>query len=331
MPQARVWTHSPFGGEALAALEGLAEIIPGPIKFSPDSAEWFAEVATYDVMLVGLTYFTGPVMDRIGPRLRAISRTGIGVDRIDPVAATERGIMVTNTPDGPTESTAEHAIALMLGLTKQVMTGDRVLRSLQGYPAYGKLPRGLEALGATLGLVGLGRIGGRVAEIARVLGFRVLAYDPFVTPERAAQLGVELAGSVEEVLQTAQVVSIHCPATAETYHLMNADRLAMMRPGSYLVNVSRGQLIDEVALYDALKSGHLAGAGLDVYDPEPTVADHPLFTLPNTICTAHIGSYTEAGVLRMQTMACQEVARILRGERPLNLVNPEVWGRHRGA
>jgi phosphoglycerate dehydrogenase-like enzyme len=187
----------------------------------------------------------------------------------------------------------------------------------------------LEALGATLGLVGLGRIGGRVAEIARALGMRVIAHDPFAAPARAAALGVELAPTLRDVLVAADVVSIHCPSIPETHHLINAETLALMRPGSYLVNVSRGAIVDEDALVGALRSGHLAGAGLDVYEPEPPPADHPLFSLPNTICTTHIGSYTSAGLLKMQVQVCEQVAMALRGERPTNLVNPEVWGKHR--
>jgi phosphoglycerate dehydrogenase-like enzyme len=236
---------------------------------------------------------------------------------------------VLNTPDGPTESTAEHAIALLLNLTKGVAIGDRVLRAGLGFPNYGSLPPGLEALGATLGLVGLGRIGGRVAEIARVLGMRVLAYDPFAAPERALALGVELAVSLHDVLTVADVVSLHCPSMPETYRLINAETLALMRPGTYLVNVARGALVDEAALVEALRSGHLAGAGLDVFDPEPPAANNPLFSLPNTICTTHVGSYTGAGVRKMHVQCAEQVASALRGERPANLVNPEVWGKQR--
>jgi phosphoglycerate dehydrogenase-like enzyme len=168
-----------------------------------------------------------------------------------------------------------------------------------------------------------------VAEIARALGMRVLAFDPFVTPERAAGLGVALAGSLDELLTSSDVVSLHCPAIPETYRLIGAAALAKMRPGSYLINVARGTIIDEDALVEALRSGHLAGAGLDVYDPEPARADHPLFSLPNTVCTPHIASYTAASVLRMQVMACEQVAQALRGERPSELVNHTVWERRR--
>ena len=327
MPKARVWTHAAFEPEVLAVFDNLATVGASP---PAESAEWYAEVATCAGLIVsGNHNFTGDVMDRIGPRLRVIARPGIGVDRIDLAAATERGILVVNTPDGPTESTAEHAIALLLSLTKRVTLGDRDLRRGQGWTNYGVIPIGQEAAGTTLGLVGLGRIGGRVAEIARALGMRVLAFDPYAAPARAEALGVTLAGTLEEVLGSADVVSLHCPAIPATYQLINARTLALMRRGSYLINVARGTVIDEAALADALRSGHLAGAGLDVFDPEPAAADNPLFSLPNTICTPHIASYTEASVLRMRVMVCDQVAMALRGERPTELVNPEVWERRR--
>lgn len=322
----RIFTFIEFGKSAQATLKPWSDIVIGPIKDTPD---WYEEAATYDAMVVGSTFMTGQLMDRIGPRLKVISRTGIGVDRVDLAAATERGIMVVNTPDGPTESTAEHAIALMLALTKGVVTSDRLTHAGQGYSPYGSLPHGLEALGATLGLVGLGRIGKRVAEIAGVLGMKVLAYDPFISPQQAVTLGVILVDDLPTLLRQAQVVSMHCPAISETYRLINRERLAMMQPGAFLVNVSRGSLIDEGDLLKALDSGHLRGAGLDVYDPEPPDPTNPLLTHPQTICTSHIGSYTSAGVLRMQEMACQQVAIALQGERPTNLVNTEVWGKHR--
>ncbi len=327
MPQAHVWTGRALQPAALAVLEGLATV---SVTSVGERNDWYAEASRAEVIIVaGETFVTGEVMHRIGPRLRIIARTGIGVDRIDLDAATRRGIQVVNTPDGPTESTAEHTIALLLNLCKQVMTGDRILRSGFPFPALMELTPGLEVSGAVLGLVGLGRIGSRVAAIAQVLGMKVLAFDPFITPERADTLGVEPIPSLAELLPRADVVSLHCPSTPETYHIMNAETLHLMPKGSYLVNVARGALIDEAALSEALRSGHLAGAALDVFDPEPPVANHPLFTLPNTICTPHMGSYTAASVLRIQVMACEQIASALCGERPTNLVNAAVWGHQR--
>jgi D-3-phosphoglycerate dehydrogenase / 2-oxoglutarate reductase len=327
MLQAHVWTGRALQPAALAVLEGLATVFVTSVG---ERNNWYAEASTADVIIVaGETFVTGEVMDRIGPRLRIIARTGIGVDRIDLDAATLRGIQVVNTPDGPTESTAEHAIALLLNLCKGVMTGDRILRSGRRFPALSDLTAGFEVSGSVLGLVGLGRIGSRVAAIAQVLGMRVIAFDPFITPERANALGVDLVPSLAELLPRADVVSLHCPSTPETHHIMNVETLHLMAKGSYLINVARGALIDEAALFKVLRSGHLASAALDVFDPEPPMANHPLFTLPNTICTPHIGSYTAASVLRMQVMACEQIASALRGERPTNLVNAAVWERQR--
>ncbi len=327
MPRAHVWTGHPLQPAALAILEGLATVSVSAVG---ELNDWYAEASSADAIIIGgTTLVTGEVMDRVGPRLRIIARTGIGVDRIDLEAATRRGILVVNTPDGPTESTAEHAIALLLNLCKQIMIGDRIVRAGGTFPAYVELMPGLETAGAVLGLVGLGRIGSRVATIARALGMKVLAVDPFVPSERATMLDVELMPSLGELLPRAQIVSLHCPATPENYHIINTETLKLMPEGSYLINVARGALIDEVALLEALRSGHLAGAALDVFDPEPPAATNPLFTLPNTICTPHIASYTGAGLLRMQVMACEQIASALRGERPTNLVNAEVWGHQR--
>ncbi len=324
---ALVWCGHALHPSALAVLDGVATLFVSKVG---ESNDWHAEAAIADaIILRGTTIMTGKEMDRIGPRLRVIARAGIGVDRIDLAAATQRGILVVNTPDGPTESTAEHAIALLLNLCKQVMIGDRMLRLQRSFPSYRELPLGLETVGTVLGLVGLGRIGSRVATIAQVLGMRVLAYDPFVTTERASALGVEVTRSLEELLAQSQVVSLHCPALPETYHILNAETLGLMPRGSYLINVARGTLVDTDALLDALRSGQLAGAGLDVFEPEPPPPDHPLFSLPNTICTPHIGSYTSASVERMQVMACEEIVQALRGERPQDLVNREVWGHQR--
>ena len=327
MPQALVWTGRELQPAALAVLEGLATVSVSSIG---ERNNWYKEASTAAAIIVaGETFVTGEVMDRIGPHLRIVARTGIGVDRIDLKAATERGIMVLNTPDGPTESTAEHTIALLLNLCKQVMTGDRILRSGRPFPALTDLTPGFEVSGATLGLVGVGRIGSRVAAIAKALGMKVLAFDPFISPERASATGVELVPSLADLLPRAQVVSLHCPATPETHHIMNAKTLGLMPGGSYLINAARGALLDEAALIDALRSGHLAGAALDVFDPEPAEANNPLFTLPNVICTPHIASYTTASVLRMQVMACEQIASALRGERPTYLVNGDVWGHQR--
>lgn len=328
MQRAHVWSGRALHPDALAILESGAAVT---ISSVGEQGDWYAEASTADAIIAdGRTFVTGEAMDRIGPRLRIIARPGIGVDRIDLDAATTRGILVVNAPDGPTESTAEHAIALMLNLCKQVMVNDRLLRSGQPFPQLKNVTPGLEVAGTTLGLVGLGRIGSRVSAIAQVLGMKVLAFDPYITPERAAALRVELLPTLPDLLPRAQIVSLHCPATPQTYHIINAETLNLMPRGSYFINVARGALVDETALLAALRSGHLAGAALDVFDPEPAMTNHPLFTQPNTICTPHIASHTTASLRRMHIMVSEQIATALRGERPANLVNREVWGRQRG-
>src|SRR5579884_681681 len=193
-----VWTGRPLDPAAVAILEGIATVTVSP---AGERGNWYAEASTADAIVVsGTVFVTGEDMDRIGPRLRIIARPGIGVDRIDLEAATQRGILVVNSPDGPTESTAEHAVALMLNLCKGVMTGDRILRSGRPFPALTELTPGFEVAGNVLGLVGLGRIGGRVAVIAQALGMKMIAFDPFVSAERAGALGVELVPSLAELL-----------------------------------------------------------------------------------------------------------------------------------
>jgi D-3-phosphoglycerate dehydrogenase len=184
---------------------------------------------------------------------------------------------------------------------------------------------GLELYERRLGLIGMGRIGSRVAKIALALGMSVVGFDPFISAERANELGVELAPTLEAALHTADIVSLHLPLTPETRGLINAERLAQMKPGAILINAARGGLVDEAALFDALESGHLWGAGLDVFDPEPPSADHPLLARDDVIATPHIASGTGVGQDRLWHTAITQALQVLRGERPPHLVNPEVW------
>ncbi len=270
----------------------------------------------------GITRYDAAFMDR-APCLRVIARTGIGIDNVDVPMATARGIAVCNTPDGPTISTAEHTITLMMNVAKQVKRYDRALRESANRDLI-SVYQGIELHGLHLGLVGLGRIGSRVAVIARALGMSVTAYDPFVAPDQIKALAVEPATSFKAVLETSDVVSLHVPLTDDTRHLMNADRFGQMKQGAILLNIARGGLVDEKALLSALESGHLGGAGIDVFDPEPPPSDHPLLHRDDVIATPHIGGITIAGRERMWQMAVTEVLRVLRGEQPEHVANPEV-------
>lgn len=223
-----------------------------------------------------------------GPGLVVVARAGIGVDNIDVDAATRRGIAVLNAPGANTVSAAEHAVALLLALLKRIPAAAQSMRE-------GRWDRkafaGSELRGKTLGVIGLGRIGQHVAGIARALGMSVIAHDPFLPEERAREVNVELR-ALEEVLAAADAVTLHLPLTDETAALMNHVRFQRMKPGAVLINTARGGLVDEPALLAALDSGHLSGAALDVFDPEPLSADSPLRRAENLILTPHLAAST---------------------------------------
>ncbi len=314
--------------EGVAMLKAEAEVL-GPLN--NDQTLSLEDKSGIQALIAGSTLdLSGETMD-LFPHLRVLARPGIGVDNVDLSAATERGICVVNTPDAPTESTAEHTVALIMNLAARIFDGDRALR--QGDWGMRKLTRGMELKGKMLGVIGLGRIGSRVAEICKLgLKMRVLAYDPYIDSARTEALGVELKEDLMEVISRADFLTLHVPLTPETRGMINAHTLAAMKPTAYLINCARGPIVDERALIEALQEGTIAGGGLDVYDPEPPAMDNPLFSLPNTICTPHTGSFTEDGVRAMGIGAAEGVLAVLGGERPTGLaqlVNPQVWGRRR--
>ena len=221
-------------------------------------------------------------------RLKVIGRAGVGVDNIDVEAATERGVAVLNAPSGNTISAAELAFALLLSCVRKLPAADRSMKSGEWDR---KSFNGSELYGKTLGLVGAGRIGGEVAKRARAFGMRVLTYDPYLTPERAEALDMELV-TLTDVLTRADVISLHVPLTEATAGLIGKAELALMKPTAYLVNAARGGVVNESALYDALAAQQIAGAALDVYEQEPLPADHALRTLPNLVLTPHVGAST---------------------------------------
>jgi len=247
------------------------------------------------------------------PKLRVISRVGVGYDNVDVAAADQAGVVVCYTPEAPTVSTAEHTIALMLAITKGLPASQARAHDGLG----GGAPPSLELDGRTLGLVGLGRIGRRVATAAAALGMRVVAHDPYV-PDAEAR-------SLEDLLATADVVSLHVPAMPSTFHLISPRTLALMRPGAYLVNCARGGLVDQPALLDALDAGHVAGAALDVTDPEPLPRGHPLLEHPRVIVTPHVASSTVAGRRRLYAQAIENALAVL-SRRPATVVPAPAAG-----
>jgi D-3-phosphoglycerate dehydrogenase len=257
------------------------------------------------------------------PRLVVVGRAGVGVDNIDLEAATERGVAVLNAPAGNTVSAAELAMALILSVVRKIPAAERSVRE-------GRWERsrfaGVELRGRTLGLVGAGRIGGEVARRARPFGLRIVAYDPFLTEERARDLGVERS-TLEELLQRADIVSLHVPLTDQTRGMIGPDELARLKPDAFLVNAARGGVVDEEALAAALSEGRLAGAALDVYDAEPLPEDSPLRSAPNLVLTPHLGASTaEAQELVAEEIADAVRAALLHGDLSRALNAPAVGG-----
>jgi D-3-phosphoglycerate dehydrogenase len=263
--------------------------------------------------------YDAELMDR-APGLRVIARTGIGLDNIAVEEATVRGIAICNVPDGPTTSTAEHTIALMLAVAKQLAPAGRALRDGRGdfFNDY----KGVELSGLVLGLVGFGQIGTRVGAIAKALDMRVVAFDPFVDPAVTLALGVDRAPDLETLLATADIVSLHAPLTDATDRMIDETRLAQMKPGSILVNAARGGLMDERAVLEALERGHLRGVGLDVFEHEPPDPKNELLWREDVVATPHIAGATEASKDRLWRGAIAQALQTLRGERPPHLVNP---------
>jgi D-3-phosphoglycerate dehydrogenase / 2-oxoglutarate reductase len=252
------------------------------------------------------TRVTAPIMDAALPRLKVIGRAGIGVDTIDVPAASARGIVVMNTPFGNSITTAEHAIAMLFALAREIPQADQSTQS-------GKWEKnrfmGVELAGKTLGLIGCGNIGSIVADRAHGLKMKVVAYDPFLSPERAVELGVEKA-ELDELLTRADFITLHTPLTDQTHGILSGEALAKTKRGVRIVNCARGGLIDETALKDALESGHVAGAALDVFAVEPAT-ESPLFGTRGLICTPHLGASTSEAQVNVAIQIAEQMSDYL--------------------
>jgi len=259
-----------------------------------------------------------------GRNLKIVANVAVGYDNIDVEAATELKIMVTNTPGVLTEATADLTFGLILAVARRIVEGDRITREgrFSGWEL--DLLLGTDVHGKTLGVVGFGRIGQAVARRAHGFGMEVLYFNRSRKPEAERELGAKFV-PFEELLQRSDFITIHLPLTPETRHLFTAREFKLMKPTAFLINVARGPIVDEEALVQALKTGEIAGAALDVFEDEPRV--HPeLLKLENVVLTPHIGSAGRETRIRMALMAIENVIAVLSGRRPPNLVNPEVLG-----
>jgi D-3-phosphoglycerate dehydrogenase len=282
----------------------------------PDREKLLAAVPEADALLVRSATTVDAEVLGAAPKLKIVARAGVGLDNVDVDAATERGVLVVNAPTSNIHSAAEHALALLLAAARQITAADA---SLRAHTWKRSSFSGTEIFGKTVGVVGLGRIGQLVAQRLAAFGAHIVAYDPYVSAARAAQLGIELL-SLEELLGRADFISVHLPKTPETAGLIDKEALAKTKPGVIIVNAARGGLVDEAALAEAVTSGHVRAAGIDVFSTEPCT-DSPLFDLPQVVVTPHLGASTEEAQDRAGTDVAASVKLALAGEFVPDAVN----------
>ncbi len=258
------------------------------------------------------------------PKLRIVSQYAVGYDNIDVEEATKRGIYVTNTPGVLTETVADFTFALMLAVARRVVEADKYVREGRWKVAWHPLMMlGSDVYGRTLGIVGMGRIGSAVARRAKGFGMRILYYDSVRREDLEKELGAEFV-DLDRLLEESDYVSLHVPLTPETYHLIGEEQLRKMKPTAFLINTARGKVVDQKALYKALKEGWIAGAGLDVFEQEPIPPDDPLLKLDNVVLAPHAASASHETRSRMAEMVAENLISFLNGKVPPNLVNKEV-------
>ncbi len=282
----------------------------------PDREKLLAAVGEADALLVRSATTVDAEVLAAAPKLKIVARAGVGLDNVDVDAATERGVLVVNAPTSNIHSAAEHAMALLLAAARQIPAADA---SLRAHTWKRSSFSGTEIFGKTAGIVGLGRIGQLVAHRLAAFGAHLVAYDPYVSPARAAQLGIEML-SLEDLLARADFVSVHLPKTPETAGLIGKEALAKAKPGVIIVNAARGGLVDEAALAEAISSGHVRGAGIDVFAKEPCT-ESPLFDLPEVVVTPHLGASTAEAQDRAGTDVAASVKLALAGEFVPDAVN----------
>lgn len=326
MPRPHVFVTRRIPDEALDILRTACEVHTWDHEEEPvPHDELVRQLQVADgALVVGPHRIDGPLMDA-APRCRIYANMAVGYDNIDVAEATRRGVMVTNTPGVLTETTADLAFALLLAAARRLYEGQRTIVEGRWKGWSPMFMTGQDVYGATLGIVGAGRIGQAVARRARGFDMRILYHNRRPNPAFEAQVGAEYR-PLDDLLREADFVVLLVPLTPETRGLIGARELALMKPTAVLVNAARGPVVNEGALYEALRTGRIWAAGLDVFDREPVAPDHPLLSLPNVTAVPHIGSATVRTRTRMAVLAAENLLAGVTGRRPSNLVNPEVFG-----
>ncbi|EKF85789.1 phosphoglycerate dehydrogenase [Methanobacterium formicicum] len=302
--------------KGIEELEEVAEVV-ARTDITPE--ELVSDIKDFDAIVVrSRTKVTREVIEA-APLLKIIARAGVGVDNVDVEAATEKGVMVVNAPESTSITVAEHTMGLVLSMSRKIAIADKSVKE-------GKWEKsrfmGMELNGKILGIVGMGRIGSQVVVRSKAFGMDIMVYDPYITPEAAAELGVEVV-DLETLLKNADVITIHVPLTPETKYLISEPQFKIMKENAIIVNCARGGIIKEADLYDALKAGEVGGAALDVYETEPP-KDNPLLELDNVVLTPHIAASTSEAQRDAAIIVAKEIKKVFQGESPKNVINMPV-------
>ncbi len=320
----RVFVTRPIFQEAVDLLSSAAGTSVWPEDLPPPYAALRSQAAEADGLFTLLTDRIDSPLLESSPRLRVVGNMAVGYDNIDVAAATAKGVYIGNTPGVLTETTADFAFALLASWARRVPQARDFARSGEWKTWSPMSLLGADLHASTLGIVGLGRIGCAVARRARGFDMRVLYHTRTRRPEVETELGVEYVPGLHEMLAASDFVTLHAPLSEATRGLFGRAELASMRPTAVLINTSRGEIVDQDALHDALASGGIAGAALDVTNPEPLQPSHPLYALDNVLITPHIASASQATRLKMAMMAAQNIVDVLEGRPPTHCVNPEA-------
>lgn len=305
--------------EGMALLDGIADIY---VADNQDPDNYLDQMADADALIVRIAKCGGNAIEH-SPKLKVIGRTGVGYDTVDVAAATARGIPVVITPGANNRSVAEHAVAMMFALSKNLVEGQTEL--CRGNWEIRGANKAFELENKTVGVIGLGAIGRETVKICQGCGMKAAGYDPFLNREQVEALGVEYYAGYEQLLKVSDIVTIHVPLTDQTRNMISRPQLAMMKPSSILINCSRGGIVNEKDLVEALRGGIIAGAGTDVYCSEPPKPDDPLLNCPNLIVSPHSAAQTREAVIKMAQMCIQGCLSVCRGERWPYVADPKVY------
>ena len=311
--------------KGMEILKNEAEVVIAPDRSETTVASLIGD---FDAVITRTTKINKEIIER-GKNLKVIGRHGAGLDIEELNCATDNQVCVVHTPAANARSVAEFVVGLMLACTRHLIASDRGQRLERDYNTRNRV-MGHDLEHKTVGIIGMGKIGKNVAKMC-INGFdmKVLGYDPFVSVEDLAKLGVQKVDDILTIFRKSDFISLNCPLTDDVRGLVNKEKLAMMKPTAYLINCARGPIVDEVALCEALNAGTISGAAIDVYEVEPPCKDNPLFDAPNLIATPHMATMTYESTDLMSTTVAEGVLSVLRGEKPQFLANPSVWSQRR--